>query len=40
VVVRFARTRKRYERQGLLAEPGVVVEVRGELGLPAEQGGE
>jgi hypothetical protein len=35
VVVRFSRTRRRYERQGLLVEPQALDEVRRELG---EQG--
>jgi hypothetical protein len=33
VVVRFSRTRKRYERQGLLVEPQALAQVRAELGL-------
>ncbi len=33
VVVRFSRTRKRYERQGLLIEPRALREARNELGL-------
>lgn len=32
VVVRFSRTRKRYERQGLLVEPQVLAEVQRDLG--------
>jgi hypothetical protein len=31
VVVRFSRSRKRYERQGLLVEPRALAEVQGEL---------
>ena len=31
VVVRFSRTRGRYERQGLLVEPQALAEVRGDL---------
>jgi len=31
VVVRFSRARKRYERQGLLVEPGALREAEGEL---------
>jgi hypothetical protein len=38
VVVRFARRRKRYERQGLLVEPGILAELRRELGRPADEG--
>jgi hypothetical protein len=32
VVVRFSRTRKRYERQGLLVEPAALESARGEAG--------
>ncbi|MGD9880219.1 MAG: hypothetical protein AB7F22_21230 [Reyranella sp.] len=32
VVVRFSRTRKRYERQGLLVDPQALVEVQRDLG--------
>jgi hypothetical protein len=38
VVVRFARRRGRYERQGLLVEPAVLADVRRELGLPENDG--
>jgi hypothetical protein len=31
VVVRFSRSRKRYERQGILVEPKILAEVREEL---------
>jgi hypothetical protein len=31
VVVRFSRTRQRYERQGILVEPQILAEVREEL---------
>jgi hypothetical protein len=34
VVVRFSRTRKRYERQGLLVEPQALADARRELGRP------
>ncbi len=34
VVVRFSRSRKRYERQGLLVEAQGLAEARAELGLP------
>jgi hypothetical protein len=34
VVVRFSRTRRRYERQGLLVEPAALESARGELGSP------
>jgi len=33
VVVRFSRSRRRYERQGLLVEPQALAEARRELGL-------
>ena len=36
VVVRFSRTRKRYERQGLLVEPQALAEARRELGRPKD----
>jgi hypothetical protein len=32
VVVRFSRTRRRYERQGLLVEPSALAEVRRSVG--------
>jgi len=32
--VRFSRTRKRYERQGLLVEPQALADARRELGRP------
>lgn len=37
VVVRFSRTRRRYERQGLLAEPAVLADVQREI--ERERGG-
>jgi hypothetical protein len=37
VVVRFSRTRKRYERQGLLLEPQALADARSELGRPEEK---
>ncbi len=37
VVVRFSRSRKRYERQGLLVEATVLAEVRRELGHTADE---
>jgi hypothetical protein len=39
VVVRFSRTRGRYERQGLLVEPAALVEVRRELAERSGGGG-
>ena len=36
VVVRFSRTRRRYERQGLLIEPPAFAEVQRELGARRE----
>jgi hypothetical protein len=33
VVVRFSRSRGRYERQGLLVEPGVLTDVERDLGV-------
>ena len=33
VVVRFSKSRGRYERQGLLVEPGVLTEVERDLGV-------
>lgn len=38
VVVRFSRSRKRYERQGLLLEPQALAEARRELGRPEPEG--
>jgi hypothetical protein len=38
VVVRFSRTRRRYERQGLLVEPSVLEDVKGELEM--QRGGQ
>ena len=38
VVVRFSRTRKRYERQGLLLEPQALAEARRELGRSEGEG--
>jgi hypothetical protein len=36
VVVRFSRSRGRYERQGLLLEPQAIDAAAHELGLPAD----
>ena len=37
VVVRFSKTRRRYERQGLLVEPQAVADARGELEAPLHE---
>jgi hypothetical protein len=37
VVVRFSRSRRRYERQGLLVQPDALREVKRELGRPASE---
>jgi hypothetical protein len=39
VVVRFSRTRKRYERQGLMLQPEAVREAEIETGISAEEFG-
>jgi hypothetical protein len=36
VVVRFSRTRRRYERQGLLVEPSVLAEARGDSSISSD----
>jgi hypothetical protein len=37
VVVRFSRSRKRYERQGLLVEPHTLAEVQAQVEMPASR---
>jgi hypothetical protein len=39
VVVRFSRTRHRYERQGLLVEPAAIADVQRELGVTGGEPG-